>query len=114
MEETYHEKLKRKIKEFAHLSYRVSRLLPKEELFGLTSQLRRSAMSVLLNYVEGYAKQTDNSNKHFMRTSYASLKETECILEFCLEEEMLEDNNEYQCLLKLADQIGGMLWKLIN
>lgn len=55
-EERYHEKLKRIMDEYAHLVYKVTKNFPKEELFGITSQLRRSVLSVILNYIEGYAR----------------------------------------------------------
>ncbi len=38
--ETYHEKLKNKMDEFVHSVYRISRNFPREEMFGVTSQLR--------------------------------------------------------------------------
>ena len=40
--------------EYVHLVYRLTKKFPKEELFGVVSQLRRSALSVILNYIEGY------------------------------------------------------------
>jgi four helix bundle protein len=84
--ETYHENLKKKIDKFVHLAYKISRSFPREELFGLTSQLRRSALSVMLNYIEGYARNKDKVHKNFLEISYGSLKESIYILHFSMEE----------------------------
>lgn len=54
--EKFHDALKRKIDEFVHLVYRLTKEFPKSELYGATSQLRRAALSVALNYIEGYAR----------------------------------------------------------
>lgn len=37
--------------EYVHLVYKLTKKFPKDELFGVTSQLRRSALSVILNYI---------------------------------------------------------------
>ena len=52
----YQNKLKNKMDEYAHFVYRLSENFPKSELYGITSQIRRAALSVVLNYVEGYAR----------------------------------------------------------
>ncbi|HNT30213.1 MAG TPA: four helix bundle protein [bacterium] len=40
--------------EFAHVVYRVTRKFPKDEVYGITSQLRRASVSIVLNYIEGF------------------------------------------------------------
>ena len=65
--ETYHEKLKRQMDEYVHLVYRLTRKFPKEEVYGVTSQLRRASLSVILNYVEGYARIKIKFIKTFLR-----------------------------------------------
>lgn len=45
--------------DFVHLVYDLSRRFPQEELYGVTSQLRRAALSVILNYIEGYTRKGD-------------------------------------------------------
>ncbi len=44
----FHEKLKILMDEYAHLVYKLTMTFPKEELYGITSQLRRAALSVVL------------------------------------------------------------------
>ena len=56
MNERFHDILKRKMDEYVHLVYKITRSFPREELYGSTSQLRRAALSVVLNYIEGYAR----------------------------------------------------------
>ncbi len=56
--------------------YRLTRGFPKEELFGLTSQIRRSAVSVPANITEGYRKKTKPDKAKFMNIAQCSLDET--------------------------------------
>jgi len=97
---------------YAHLMYKVTRSFPREELFGVTSQLRRSALSVILNYIEGYARIGEKSKNNFLKISYGSLKESKYLLHFSLVEGFL-NKEDYKIGLALADEIGAMLWKSI-
>jgi len=93
--------------DYAHGTYRITRSFPKEEMDGITSQLRRSALSVVLNYIKDYARKSPGSHKHFLEMSYESLQESKYLLHFSLVEESITEK-ECSATLKLADQIGAM------
>lgn len=107
----FHDELKEKMDELAHLVYRMTRGFPKDELYGVTSQLRRAALSIILNYLEGYARGSNKKNrmyKNFLEISYGSLKETKYLLHFSLIEEYIT-KNDYANAIRLSDKIGAML-----
>lgn len=99
--------------EYVNKIYDYTKNFPKDEIFGLTSQLRRAALSVILNYIEGYARQSRNMLKNFLNISYGSLKETKYLIYFANNRGYLEDK-EYKEVLILAEEIGAMLWGIIN
>jgi len=111
--ETYHEKLKNKMDEYVHVVYKLTRKFPKEEIYGVTSQLRRAALSVILNYIEGYARGKNKAHKNFLEISYGSLKESKYLLHFSLIENYLT-KADYVEAMKLAEDIGAMLWGIIR
>lgn len=98
---------------YAHLVYKATRTFPKEELYGVTSQIRRSSLSVILNYIEGFARVGELTYKNFLRISYGSLKESEYLLQFSFDERYLNEEDFIE-LTKMADRIGGMLWGIIS
>ena len=113
MEKLFHEELKDQMDKFAHLAYFVSKSFPKEEIYGLTSQLRRAALSVVLNYIEGYARNRDKPYKNFLEISYGSLKEAKYLVNFAFIEGYLPKEDHDKAVL-LADRIGAMLWGTIR
>ncbi|MFH1582798.1 MAG: four helix bundle protein [Candidatus Falkowbacteria bacterium] len=112
----YHDDLKMKMHQYVKLIYKISRSFPKDELYGLTSQLRRAALSIILNYIEGFARRKGDNCKvyrNFLEISYGSLKETKYLIYFAFTENYLDQDN-YNSLSKFADDIGGMVWGIVN
>ena len=61
--------------EVAVLIYRVTRKFPREEIYGLTSQMRRAAVSVPSNIVEGCARESQAEYFRFLEIAFGSLRE---------------------------------------
>ena len=113
MADNYFEKLKKKMDEYVHFVYKLTKSFPKEEVYGVTSQLRRAALSVILNYIEGFARQKKAVKNNFWEISYGSLKESKYLLHFSLIENYLKEN-DYIKAIGLADEIGAMMWKCLQ
>ena len=113
MKNSFHSELQSLVDAYAHKVYDYSQGFPREELYGLTSQIRRAALSVALNYIEGYARQRPAALKYFLEMSYGSLKESKYLLRFSEKRGYL---SEKQCkeAENLAERIGAMLWGTIS
>src|SRR3989344_1323908 len=111
--ETFHVRLKKKMDEYVHLIYRFTKSFPKEELYGVIYQLRRASLSVILNYIEGYARGKDKAHKNFLEIAYGSLKESKYLLHFSLVEKYITEK-DYKHALQLNEDIGAMLWGIIR
>lgn len=98
---------------YAHLIYQITRTFPGIEQFGIVSQLRRAALSVILNYTEGYACLRDKVHRNFLEIAYGSLKESKYLLHFSLVEKYLP-LQDYKKAVELADEIGAMLWGILK
>lgn len=98
---------------FAWEVYRASDKFPKDELYGLTSQLRRSALSVPLNIVEGYSRNSKNEFRQFLKISLGSLAEAGYLLEFSLKRGYLSQEG-YTRIMAIKEQCGRIIWKLMK
>lgn len=100
---------------FIRSVYAVTTHFPKDEVFGLTSQIRRASISVLLNLAEGHARRGRKEFAHFLKISIGSLLEVDAAIKiaFDLGYASEEENKQitfhiqsvYFPLLKLRDSI---------
>lgn len=88
--------------------YRVTRLLPKEELFGLTSQLRRAAVSIPSNIAEGQARNSPKEFLNFISIAKGSAAELTTQLDLCTRLGYLTDA-QHAPVATLATEVARML-----
>ena len=109
----FQDKLKILMHNYVKQIYKNTRRFPHDELYGVTSQLRRAALSIILNYIEGYARFKNKIKKQFFETSFGSLKETKYLVYFSFTENYISEV-EYNILLKTSEEISKMLWSEIK
>ena len=97
--------------EVALLTYQETISFPKAEQFGLTSQIRRAAVSVPSNIVEGCARDSDSDYLRFLDIAYGSLKELEYQLSLAERLEFLKPESN---LLTKANEASKVLGSLIR
>mgnify|MGYP001128130702 CR=1 FL=1 len=93
----------------AYKVYMLTKSFPKDELYGLTSQLRRAALSIPTNIVEGYSRKGDKELSRFLNISLGSLAETKYLLHFAQRLSLIGDQ-EYNELKADYESLGKMLW----
>lgn len=93
--------------------YRETMGFPQEERYGLTSQVRRSAVSVPSNITEGYGRQSRTDYNRFLEIGRGSLYELQTQLELARELDNLEAE-EWERLEDSAAEIERMMSSLIN
>lgn len=97
----------------AESCYRTTRGFPSYEQYGLTSQIRRAAVSIPANIAEGYGRESTPSFIQFLRISQGSTKELETHLMLAQRIEML-DTIDADRLLGECERISKMLRNLIR
>ena len=110
---SFKDQLKHKMDEYVHFIYKISRQFPKDELYGSVSQIRRATLSIILNYIEGFARRRPAVQLNFFEISYGSLKESKYLLDFSKAEGWV-NIVDYNKGKELADEIGAMLWTEIS
>lgn len=98
-----------KADELAYQVYLAVKTFPKDELYGLTGQLRRAVLSVPANIVEGYSRKGDKELSRFLYIALGSLAETEYYLFFAKRLGYLKDA-DYEKLEKLRAEVGKLLF----
>lgn len=93
--------------------YGVTKGFPKEEVYGLTSQIRRAAVSVACNIAEGASRQHQKDYLNFLYIARGSLAEVRCLMSLSCQLDYLpeKDNERIEILLEEASK---MLYGLIR
>ncbi|MFH0712166.1 MAG: four helix bundle protein [archaeon] len=93
--------------------YELTKKFPKEELYGLVSQMRRAFVSVSANIAEGCGRRTVKDYVSFLYNALGSVKEVESELYVC-EKLGYISGNKLDDLLKELDEIGKMIVGVIS
>jgi four helix bundle protein len=93
--------------------YRVSSDFPEHERFGLTSQIRRAAVSIPSNIAEGRVRKTTKDFIQFLHIASGSVAELETQIEIALRQKWMRAK-EHGEIMSLASEIGKMLVSLIS
>lgn len=100
-----------KANELAKRIYLITQTFPKSELYGLVAQLRRAALSVPANIVEGYARVNKNEFRRFLSIGLGSLAEVEYFLTFAYEQKFFK-TSDFNLLMSLKKECGRLIWRL--
>ena len=92
--------------------YKLSNLFPREEIYGLTSQIRRSAVSVPSNIAEGQGRRTSGEFLQFLRNAYGSLCELETQVTIANNLDYLT-TNQTDAFLQQTAEVGRIINGLI-
>jgi len=102
-----------KAHELALAVYRKTRVFPKEEMYGLTSQLRRASASVGANIAEGCGRRSDAEMRRFVQIARGSANEVECHLLLAKDLDFLSQEDHKDLEAKVLE-IQRMLASLVQ
>ena len=91
--------------------YSFTENFPKSEVYGLTQQIRRAAISIPSNIAEGYGRQHKGEYSQFLAIAYGSLCELETQYLLSVDLRFNHKNIEVEGLLK---EVGSMLYRMRN
>lgn len=113
MQDYHHLVVWKRAMELVKLTYRLTKLFPPDELYGLTSQLKRAVISVVANIVEGRGKATDKDFLKFLYIANGSLDECRCYYELALELGFIQQN-QFDYIDAKRKEVGYLLYKFIE
>ena len=90
------------------LVYTLTREFPKEEMFGLTSQARRAAVSIVANVAEGWLRKSIADKRHFIEISQGSLMELDAEMDIAREVNYI-DRNEHTTFAEQVHRVNYLL-----
>ena len=94
---------------FVEKVYKLTNQFPSDELYGLTSQLRRAATSIALNIAEGSGADFDNEFNRFLSIAHRSNYEVMCGFEIARRLKYIEEN-ELDAILNKCNELSAMIF----
>lgn len=91
----------RKSHRFACEIYTVTKAFPKDEMYGIISQLRRAALSIPTNLVEGTGRNSEKEFAYFINIGSGSAAEVEYLLEFSKEMKYISEDKHQEMTLEI-------------
>lgn len=91
--------------------YKITKIFPKDEAYGLSQQMRRAAVSIPSNISEGYGRQYHKEYRQFLAMAYGSLCELETQYLLSIDLNYLIKNELIENLMK---ESGSMLYRMLN
>ncbi len=88
--------------------YKTTQSFPGTEQYGLTSQIRRAAVSIPSNIAEGFRRRFSKEQKQFFNIALGSCAELETQIVIARELDFMDESKE-QCLMEIVNHICGML-----
>ncbi len=99
-------------RKFTNKIYKLTNKFPKEELYGLTSQIRRATVSIMSNIAEGFDRRSDKELSNFLSMARGSSSEVQNDLYIALDLKYISKEDftiMYQEAKKIAKQINGLM-----
>ena len=93
--------------------YHITKSFPKDERFGLTSQIRRASVSIIANLAEGFSRYSKPDKAYKYTIARGECAEVHALLLICKELELIDENSADK-LIKLNLQVGRMLTGLVK
>lgn len=97
-----------KAMDFVTNIYKVTKSFPNDEMFGITSQIRRSAVSVPSNFAEGFGRKGNKEFIRFIRIAIGSLYECQTQIEIAKNVNYLKES-DFQFLSQASKEIEALL-----
>lgn len=105
--------LKKKADALAHKGYNLTYKFPKEELYCLTSQVRRALISIPSNIIEGYSRNRSKVFLNQLEIAYGSCAEAKYQIYFAYKRNYI-NKEDYMDFYNNAEEVSKMLWSSIN
>mgnify|MGYP005870792957 CR=1 FL=1 len=102
-----------KAMDLVEMIYQVTKVFPKEEIYALTAQIRRAAVSIPSNIAEGQGRTSNKEFQNFLSIAHGSVREVETQILIAQRLQYLPDQ-EVQAVLKLAGEAGRLITGLLN